>query len=79
MIRAVTKYGMPVFRYSFFFPERQKVNNLHDIFLSRAEMSWIRQESFSVLYNSREQSIIELICLWNIVVLVDIRKEIHGT
>lgn len=42
-------------------------------------MSWIRQESFGVLYNSREQSIIELICLWNIVVLVDIRKEIHGT
>ena len=70
---------MPVFRYSFFFLEKQKVNNLHDMFLSRVEMSWIRQESFGVLYNSREQSIIELICLWNIVVLVDIRKEIHGT
>ena len=70
---------MPVFRYSFFFPEKQKVNNLHDMFLSRAEMIWIRQESFGVLYNSREQSITELICLWNIVVLVDIRKEIHGT
>ena len=66
---------MPVFRYSFFFPEKQKVNNLHDMFLSRAEMSWIRQKSFGVLYNSIEQSIIELI----LVVLVDIRKEIHGT